>query len=99
MSRPYRVGGFVQELDTVCFGRIPEQGMHLGADLARMQRSYILRTGALMLALSLLSAIATISVGYISARVAAGVSRDLRLAVFTRVEHFSRAEFDRFSPA
>jgi ATP-binding cassette subfamily B protein len=71
----------------------------LGVDIAALQTAYILRVGAIMLGITLLSAVATISVGYLSARTAAGVGRDLRRDVFSRVESFSSAEFDRFSTA
>ncbi len=71
----------------------------LGADIQSLQTSYILRVGAIMLVITLLSALATISVGYLSARTAAGVGRDLRRDVFQKVERFSSAEFDRFSTA
>ena len=53
----------------------------------------------MMLLLTLLGAVATILVGLISARVGAGIARDLRTAVFTKVEGFSPREFDKFSTA
>ena len=71
----------------------------LGMDVAGLQNSYILRIGALMLGITLLSAAATITVGYLSAKIAAGVGRDLRSDVFRKVESFSSAEFDKFPTA
>jgi ATP-binding cassette subfamily B multidrug efflux pump len=71
----------------------------LGADTERLQVSYMLRTGGLMLLLTLLAAFTAIVTGLIAARVASGLARDLRAAVFERVEGFSSAEFDRFSTA
>ncbi|GAB6109644.1 ABC transporter ATP-binding protein [Fusibacter bizertensis] len=71
----------------------------LGIDLAKLQKNYILKTGGIMLFISLLGAIASISVGLIASRVAAGMGRNLRKAVFTKVEGFSNAEFDKFSTA
>jgi ATP-binding cassette subfamily B protein len=71
----------------------------LGVDVGRMQSSYILRTGAFMLLLTLVAAATAIITGFISARIAAGVARDLRAAVFAKVESFSSSEFDRFSTA
>ena len=71
----------------------------IGVNSEALQSSYILQTGLLMLLITLLSVVCTIAVGYLSARTAAGVSRDLRRAVFQRVENFSNAEFDRFSTA
>lgn len=71
----------------------------LGADLENIQRTYILKTGGLMLVISLVGAIASIAVGLIAARVASGLGRNLRKSVFTKVGGFSNAEFDKFSTA
>ncbi len=71
----------------------------LGMDLAALQNSYILRTGMNMLLLTLLFVVCVIAVGYLAARVSAGLARDLRRLVFAKVESFSAAEFDRFSTA
>ncbi|MCL5995305.1 MAG: ABC transporter ATP-binding protein, partial [Chloroflexi bacterium] len=71
----------------------------LGVDTATLQNNYILRTGGLMLLITLISVLATILVGLISARVAAGVARDLREAVFVRVSDFANAEIEKFSTA
>ncbi|MCA9899302.1 MAG: ABC transporter ATP-binding protein, partial [Anaerolineales bacterium] len=71
----------------------------LGLDVASLQSSYILRIGALMLGITLLSAAATITVGYLSAKIAAGIGRDLRSDIFRKVESFSSAEFEKFPTA
>ncbi|MBX3083747.1 MAG: ABC transporter ATP-binding protein [Anaerolineae bacterium] len=69
----------------------------LGMDTESLQNNYVIRTGGSMLAISLLSGICTIVVGFISAKVAAGVARDLRRGIFTKVETFSNTEFDKFT--
>src|SRR5690606_21314204 len=71
----------------------------LGVNTAGLQTNYILTTGAWMLGLTLISVIATILVGLLSARVAAGVARDLRESVFSRVTNFAKAEIEKFSTA
>lgn len=71
----------------------------LGADLESMQRNYILKTGGIMLLVSLLGAIASIAVGLIAARVASGLGRNLRSSIFKKVQSFSNSEFDTFSTA
>lgn len=71
----------------------------LGVNTASMQNKYILTTGGWMLLLSLISVIASVSVGFLSARVAAGVARDLRDSVFRRVTNFAKAEIEKFSTA
>ncbi len=72
---------------------------YLGVDLRQLQNRYILKTGSLMLLLSLVSVAATVMVGYLGARTAAGLARDLRAKLFSSVEHFSFSEFDSFSTA
>ena len=52
-----------------------------------------------MLLLTLASAACSVTVGYLSARIAAGLGRDLRRKLFVRVESFSNTEFDKFSTA
>jgi len=71
----------------------------LGVDMTAVQSNYILRTGMLMLLITLISVTATILVGLISARVAAGAARDLRQALFVRVSDFASAEIEKFSTA
>jgi len=71
----------------------------LGMDIVALQRAYILRVGLLMLLVSLAGGAATIAVGYLASRTSAGFARDVRKAVFEKVESFSSAEFDKFSTA
>ena len=71
----------------------------LGMDAGKLSSNYILNIGVLMLLVTLLSGTCTILVGYLSARTAAGLARDLRRNVFNRVESFSATEFDKFSTA
>ena len=71
----------------------------LGMDTNKLQSNYIMNAGFLMLLISLLSAACTVLVGLLSARAAAGLSRNLRKGIFTKVESFSNTEFDKFSTA
>ncbi|HET6444441.1 MAG TPA: ABC transporter ATP-binding protein [candidate division Zixibacteria bacterium] len=71
----------------------------LSMDMAKLQTAYVLRVGAIMLVVTLLSAVCVITVGYFSAKIAAGTGRDLRSDVFAKVENFSGAEFDQFPTA
>lgn len=57
----------------------------------------VIRNGSYMLLVSLLSAASSFVIGFLAAKIAAGTSRDLRVAVFEKVEGFSNAEFDRFA--
>lgn len=60
---------------------------------------YILKTGAIMLMITLLGTAASVTVGYFASRTAAGLARDVRSDVFKKVEQFTHAEFDHFSTA
>ncbi|MGB9640153.1 MAG: ABC transporter ATP-binding protein [Anaerolineales bacterium] len=71
----------------------------LGVNTTSLQNGYILKTGGLMLLITLISVTATILVGFLAARVAAGFARDLRKAFFVRVSEFSNAEMEKFSTA
>src|SRR5699024_5294156 len=68
-------------------------------NLGDIQFKYISFVGMEMLLVALLGGIATIFVSLISARISAGVARDLRRDVFRKVESFSNTEFDRYSTA
>lgn len=69
----------------------------IGLDTSVLQNNYIIRTGLIMLLISLISGVCTIGVGYLAAKTAAGTARDIRRVLFERVEHFSNYEFDKFS--
>ncbi len=71
----------------------------LGLNLGDIQFQYISFVGLEMLLIALLGGIATILVSLISARISAGVARDLRRDVFRKVESFSNTEFDHYSTA
>ena len=71
----------------------------IGLDPLGMQTWYILRVGGIMLLITLLGAAASVAVGFLAARVAAGFGRNMRKKIFERVENFSNAEFDKFSTA
>jgi ATP-binding cassette subfamily B protein len=59
----------------------------------------VIRIGLRMLAVALGGGAAAIGVDFFSTKLAAGVARDLRYAVFEKVEGFSSREFDSFSTA
>jgi ATP-binding cassette, subfamily B, multidrug efflux pump len=71
----------------------------IGFDLGGPRMAYMWHIGLIMLGLTLAGALASVTVGLISARIAAGLGRDLRWRQFERVESFSSAELDKFSTA
>ena len=71
-------------------------GKELGVNIGARQQSYIVRTGLKMIGLTVLSALAAISVGFLASRIAAGMARSLREDLFQKVTTFSSPEFSRF---
>ncbi|ADQ39751.1 ABC transporter related protein [Caldicellulosiruptor acetigenus I77R1B] len=78
---------------------IKDEYKKIGIDIGKIQTSYIIKMGLLMLLLTLISAISTVLVAFFAAKSAAGVARDMRRDVFSTVESFSIEEFDKFSTA
>lgn len=71
----------------------------MGVDLDDVRSDYIIKTGVIMLGITLLGAIASIAVGFLAAKIAAGLGRNLRTELFNKVSQFSNAEMDQFSTA
>jgi ATP-binding cassette subfamily B multidrug efflux pump len=78
---------------------ISDEYQAIGLNTQRLQNIYILKVGALMLCIALISMLATVLVGFLSAKVAAGLGRILREKIFRKVTTFSNNEFDSFSTA
>src|SRR6202040_2959738 len=57
---------------------------------------YIMRTGGVMLLVTVAQIICSVGAVYFGARTAMAVGRDLRLAVFSRVQDFSAREVGQF---
>ena len=71
----------------------------LGADTDAIQTGYIIGDGIKMLGLTILLTGCAIGAGFCLSRLGAGVGRDLRRDVFTRVTYFNNSEMDQFSTA
>jgi ATP-binding cassette subfamily B protein len=71
----------------------------LGMSVSQIQLNYMLQIGLIMMLLTLASVACSIVVGYMAAKIATGMCRDMRRDLFTRVEGFSSTEFDGFSTA
>lgn len=72
---------------------------NIGINTEKVQNNYILITGIKMIAITLLSVLAAIMVGFLASRVAASVGKNLRSGVFKKVMSFSNEELDKFSIA
>lgn len=70
-----------------------------GLDVEAKQMSYLWKAAGEMLLLALVMMGTAIIVSYFASRIGAGVGRDLREKIFTRVMNYSNAEIDQFSSA
>jgi ATP-binding cassette subfamily B protein len=71
----------------------------MNMDTFKIQKSYILKSGLIMLLITILSIIITVIQNYFSAKMSAAISMNLRSDVFQKVENFSIKEFDEISTA
>ncbi|MCL1803771.1 MAG: ABC transporter ATP-binding protein/permease [Eubacteriaceae bacterium] len=71
----------------------------VGVNVTALQSRYILRIGGMMLLVAICSGAATITVNFMSNRISTGMGRNVRRAVFEKIESFSNAEIDKFSTA
>lgn len=70
-----------------------------GLDAERIQMNYLWKQGGRMFLMALLMLAAAVGTGYLSSKAGAGIGRDLRKNIFSKVVGFSNAEMDRFSTA
>lgn len=100
MGAPIKGDTLTPEMKTqVALAFVKSYNEGLGEDVKAIQMRYILKVGAQMIGIALLGAIASITVGFIASRVAAGVGKNLREAVFEKVARFSSFEMDHFTSA
>ncbi len=70
-----------------------------GLDMEVIQTNYLIVAGLKMLLMALLMAAVAIAIGFLASRIGAGIGRDLRGKVYTKVMSFSNTEMDKFSTA
>ena len=78
---------------------IRDEYKEIGISIEKTQSNYIIKIGGYMLLIAFAGMAASMLVGFLSSRVAAGLARNLRDKVFTKVSQFSNSEFDTFSTA
>ena len=76
---------------------IQDEYKQLGVDMGKLEKSYIWKAGIKMLGMAGLIMLCTIVVGFLAARIGAGIGLDLRIGVFKKVIKFSNQEMDSFS--
>lgn len=70
-----------------------------GLDVDHIQTSYLWSEGLKMVGMALIMGVVTVLVGFIGARIGAGIGMNLRGNIFKKVVSFSNAEMDKFSTA
>ncbi|MGI6259734.1 MAG: ABC transporter ATP-binding protein [Anaerolineaceae bacterium] len=86
-------------LRQLTIGAVTVEYDRLGIDTQQTQTRYILSTGVKMVGVAFVALIASLTVSFFASRTAAGIARDVRSAIFSKVENFSHAEFEKFSTA
>jgi len=64
--------------------------------VAKGEINYIIKTGSFMLVVALLLVTCAIASSYFSSKIAMSFGRDMRRAIFYKVESFSQADLDKF---
>ena len=85
---------FVQAIATLYLPAL--NGDIINNGVAKGDTSYILSTGMLMLGISLLVVVAAIIAVFFGSRTGMAFGRDVRSAIFRKVESFSQTELNRF---
>lgn len=84
---------FVQTMSSLYLPNLMSDIVDTG--IIRGNEGYILREGAVMLAVTLLGGIASVFASYYAAKAMAGFGQILRTRLFGHVEHFTLKEFDQ----
>ncbi len=71
----------------------------MGVDLDSLQMNYIFITGLKMIGITVISVVCSVTVGFLAARVAATLGKNLRAMTFKKVMNFSKKEISEFSTA
>lgn len=77
--------------------RVKVEYKEIGIDTDKIQTDYVIIAGLKMLGVAIIAMIASIGVGYLGAKVAALLAKNLRLDVFKKAVSFSTTEFKSFT--
>ena len=81
-------------IDQMAVSYVKTEYQAIQIDTDKMQTNYILAVGAKMLGIALLAMLFTVLTVFLSARVGAGFSKNLRSKVVDKTMHFSNKEFE-----
>ena len=91
------IGSSTLKSTGIAYAKICE--IKAGIDIEQKQIDYLWLAGAKMVGMTLLMGVIIILLGYVSAKVGAGIGRDLREKMYTKIVSFSNTEMDKFSTA
>ncbi|MFR5172261.1 MAG: ABC transporter ATP-binding protein [Clostridium paraputrificum] len=68
----------------------------IDSGIANKDIQYIKRMGGIIVIISILGVAGTILLGYCSAKISTGITRDIRNDIFKKAQEFSHSEYDKF---
>lgn len=68
----------------------------IDSGIANRDIQYIKRMGGVIVLISILGVAGTILLGYCSAKISTGITRDIRNDIFKKAQEFSHSEYDKF---
>lgn len=68
----------------------------IDSGIANRDIQYIKRMGGIIVIISILGVAGTILLGYCSAKISTGITRDIRNDIFKKAQEFSHSEYDKF---
>ncbi|MCM1273269.1 MAG: ABC transporter ATP-binding protein/permease [Clostridium sp.] len=86
-------------LDQIAVSYVSAEYEAQGVDLNKIRNTYLWKVGMKMLAMALVMAVVAVLTGYIASVISAGIGRDLREQLYTKVMGFTSAEIEKFSTA
>jgi len=106
--KPYRFGvalvftlvalrAFLDLLLPTLLGKIVSEGLGLGEVVSDPNLERIFYYAALMLGATIISIVITIYGGYLESKISAGFAKNIRRAVYEKIESFSLREMDHFT--
>jgi ATP-binding cassette subfamily B protein len=86
-------------IEQMAIAQLHKEYKQIGVDLKKLQMSYIIHDGLIMILMTLGAVVCIVLVGFFASKTAAGIARQLRHNVFCKVINFTNTEFDTFSTA
>lgn len=86
-------------INQITINLVKNEYKEIGINLEKMQTTYIAKSGLQMIALAFVIMAIAISVSYLTSRIGAKISKELRSQVVSKVMNYSNKEFEQLSTA